>query len=206
MGTIGVGKSTWVNQFSQYLSNLDHDSVTFKIFEEPTQEWTAYGCNQVNLLELMYHYPACYSNTFQLLALLTKLKQLENNLSADINIIERHFYCQMYVFIPLLLENNYIGPNEAAILIDLINIVSKQFKPDLIIYLSCPLEIALDRISSRKRRGEECITYEYLSQIDQKYKSFLSNFDICPVITVDTTKNNSFNPVFADILKIINNL
>ena len=56
--------------------------------------------------------------------------------------------------------------------------------PDLVIYLSAPVETLLERISSRGRDFESTISAEYLSQLNHLYQDWIGGFQLCPVLTV----------------------
>jgi deoxyadenosine/deoxycytidine kinase len=57
-------------------------------------------------------------------------------------------------------------------------------EPDLLIYLTAPPELLLERIRSRGREIEEGISLEYLSLLDSFYQDWLETFDLCPVLTI----------------------
>lgn len=57
-------------------------------------------------------------------------------------------------------------------------------QPDLLLHLSAPVEILMDRIQHRARGMESGITKEYLSLLDGYYEDWLTDFDLCPVLTI----------------------
>jgi deoxyadenosine/deoxycytidine kinase len=56
--------------------------------------------------------------------------------------------------------------------------------PDLLIYLRASVPTLLKRISRRGRQFERSITPEYLEGLNNLYESWLSNFVLCPVLTI----------------------
>lgn len=42
--------------------------------------------------------------------------------------------------------------------------------PDVIIHIKCPIELALDRIKSRNRKSEQCVSSKYLAKLDESLK------------------------------------
>jgi deoxyadenosine/deoxycytidine kinase len=56
--------------------------------------------------------------------------------------------------------------------------------PDLVVYLRASVPTLLSRIANRGRDYEQSITPEYLGQINELYEEWISNFHLCPVLTV----------------------
>lgn len=56
--------------------------------------------------------------------------------------------------------------------------------PDLVLYLSAPVETLLARISTRGRDFESTISAEYLTQLNDLYKDWIGGFHLCPVLTI----------------------
>jgi deoxyadenosine/deoxycytidine kinase len=59
-------------------------------------------------------------------------------------------------------------------------------RPDLLLYLHCPVPGLLERIARRGRAIETGITGEYLSLLETFYEEWLQSFDLCPVLTIRT--------------------
>jgi deoxyadenosine/deoxycytidine kinase len=59
-------------------------------------------------------------------------------------------------------------------------------KPDLLLYLRCPVPALLKRIGLRGRAIERGITADYLSLLETFYDEWLEGFDLCPVLTIRT--------------------
>jgi deoxyadenosine/deoxycytidine kinase len=58
--------------------------------------------------------------------------------------------------------------------------------PDLLIYLKAPIPVLLERIRNRGREMETAISGEYLQLLEDFYERWISDFDICPVLTIQT--------------------
>ena len=56
--------------------------------------------------------------------------------------------------------------------------------PDLVIYLRASVDTLLQRINLRNRDYEKTISPVYLDQVNQLYEKWISNFTLCPVLTV----------------------
>ncbi len=58
--------------------------------------------------------------------------------------------------------------------------------PDLMIYLRASVSTLSGRIKKRGRDFEQTIKSDYLDQLNQAYESWISNFSLCPVLTIPT--------------------
>lgn len=58
--------------------------------------------------------------------------------------------------------------------------------PNLLIYLKAPVPTLMERIKRRARGMETGIEEDYLKLLDSFYEDWLSNFDMCPVLTINT--------------------
>jgi len=65
-------------------------------------------------------------------------------------------------------------------------VVAALPRPDLLLYLCCPVPVLLARIGRRGRAIETGITGEYLSLLETFYGEWLRSFDLCPVLTIRT--------------------
>ncbi|MFP3855392.1 MAG: deoxynucleoside kinase, partial [Anaerolineales bacterium] len=58
--------------------------------------------------------------------------------------------------------------------------------PDLLLHLRAPVDVLLERIQARGREMEAGVTAEYLGLLERYYDRWLSEFDLCPVLTIRT--------------------
>jgi deoxyadenosine/deoxycytidine kinase len=56
--------------------------------------------------------------------------------------------------------------------------------PDLVVYLRASVDTLLNRIALRGRDYERTIKPEYLTRLNDLYKSWIEDFTLCPVLTV----------------------
>ncbi len=56
--------------------------------------------------------------------------------------------------------------------------------PDLMIYVRGSVPTLMNRISKRGRDYERTITPEYLQSLNDLYETWISNFVLCPVLTI----------------------
>jgi deoxyadenosine/deoxycytidine kinase len=69
-------------------------------------------------------------------------------------------------------------------------VVNALPRPDLLLYLNCPVETLMKRIQRRGREIETGITFEYLSLLESFYKEWLDSFDLCPVLVIPSQNLN----------------
>jgi deoxyadenosine/deoxycytidine kinase len=63
-------------------------------------------------------------------------------------------------------------------------VISFMPPPDLIVYLRADVETLQERIAQRGRDFEQRITPDYLQQLNDLYDSWITNFQLCPVLTI----------------------
>lgn len=74
-------------------------------------------------------------------------------------------------------------------------------RPDLLLYLSCPVAVLMERIQQRGREMESGITADYLSLLDTFYAEWLESFDLCPVLVIPSENLDFVNkPQHLDIV------
>ncbi len=66
-------------------------------------------------------------------------------------------------------------------------------KPDLLLYLDCPVDTLVERIQQRGREMEAGISADYLATLDRFYKDWIAEFDMCPVVTIPSQDLNFVN-------------
>ncbi|MFC1879485.1 deoxynucleoside kinase [Chloroflexota bacterium] len=102
-------------------------------------------------------------------------------------VLDRSIYEDAYIFSRALhhlgniSERDYLAYRRVFDLV-----VSHLPAPDLLIYLHAPVSVLVERIQQRGRDIESGITPEYLGLLESFYDDWLSNFDICPVLTIRT--------------------
>lgn len=74
-------------------------------------------------------------------------------------------------------------------------------KPDLLLYLKCPVPVLMDRIKQRGREMESGISADYLALLDSFYEEWLNNFDLCPMLVIPSENLDFVNkPSHLDIV------
>ncbi len=59
-------------------------------------------------------------------------------------------------------------------------------EPDLLVYLKAPVPVLMERIRKRARNMETGISQDYLLLLESFYDDWMTNFDLCPVLTIKT--------------------
>ena len=196
-GTIGVGKSTFLSKFTDFVKGR----FNILTLPEPVGTWTNYGQENRNLLDLMYRNEPGASLNFQILALLSKVKQVQNR--EGLILSERSILAQRNVFIPALLHYKRISSLESELLTDWVDTLLPHLnlKPDYTVYLQCSPEACLNRIKIRNRPEEEDITLSYLRLLGDSYDKWLLKDDQNSVIIIPyDTYPQDLVPIFEKII------
>jgi deoxyadenosine/deoxycytidine kinase len=124
------------------------------------------------LLNLLYTDPEGYAFSFQVMTLLTRLKQYSEFIENKTNRImlwERGIESDK-IFQNVLKEQKCISSLE-------IDILNASYKPKALlnIYIRTPPEVCLQRILSRGRPEEKDITYKYLQELHDEHERILTD-------------------------------
>jgi len=159
-GNIGSGKSTLIKR----LSMMNDKYIAYL---EPVQIWQESG-----LLNLLYTDPEGYAFSFQVMALLTRLKQYSEfieNKNNKIMLWERGIESDK-IFHNVLTKHKFISSLE-------IDILNTSYKPKALlnIYIRTPPDVCLHRILQRGRPEEKDITYIYLKELHDEHEEVLKD-------------------------------
>ena len=188
-GAVAVGKTTMLPKLHSFIASHDID---IDLVLEPVDKWIRWeGENENwNLLEMMYKNPQNYAATFQMAAAIYKI-QLLQDATKPYRLVERTLICQEKVFIPLLIENNFLTELEQSLLAHFFTMVKNNsgVVADVIVYLRTSPEIALTRIRKRNRQGEEDLSLGYLTKLHSYYDSWLLGERNVVVVDADNFGN-----------------
>lgn len=192
-GAIGVGKSTLLESIQEQVDD-------FTCLQEPVHKWTNF--NNVDMLKLFNNNMKKNGVTFQQVVMLTLYEREINSRNPKNVILERSIGSSFHVFATVLQENGCIDNTQKNILKYFYKFYVRQLRPiDLLIYLDCRPEIALERIKKRNRPGEENICLEYLKQLDTAYKKYLEH---CSTkVVVISTENIEKKNIVDSVVQII---
>jgi len=169
-GNIGVGKSTLVSMLC--------DRLDWQPFYEPVSENPYLADFYANMSAWAFH-----SQVFFLTRRLRIHYELsqhpgsvvqDRSLYEDAEIFAQNLYLQSF-----MQERDYLSYRELYE-----TAVQLLPPPDLMIYVRGSVPTLMDRISKRGRDYERTITSEYLQSLNDLYETWISNFVLCPVLTI----------------------
>lgn len=100
-------------------------------------------------------------------------------------IIDRSIYEDAYIFARALHELGNLSERDYLAYRRLYDLVVESLPaPALLIYLRAPVEVLIERISRRGRAIESGLSADYLRLLDRYYGEWLSDFSVCPVLTI----------------------
>ena len=169
-GNIGVGKSTLVERLCVRLG--------WEPFYEPVTE-NPYLADFYKDMDAWSFHSQIFFLTHRLQAHYS-ISQHPNSVVQD-----RSVYEDAEIFAHNLFLQGHIQERDYATYRDLYE-TSVQLlpPPDLMIYLRASVETLVSRIARRGREYERKITPQYLSGLNDLYESWISNFVLCPVLTI----------------------
>lgn len=202
-GNIGSGKST----IMKYLRQLENEQILF--VDEPVDEWINIKNNDgQNCLELFYKDKKNNSFWFQILAYITRLRNLLNvieNNNNKIIICERSIYTDHHVFAKMLYETGNIKEMEWKTYLYWFDTFKSKTELDLILYVNTDPSTCFQRINIRNRNEEKNkIEINYLENCHKNHIEWLTNSET-KIVTIDGHKdmNNMFTQVNTVIKELI---
>ena len=170
-GVIGVGKTTLIEALSSRLGAR----TVFEVFEENP------------FLRDFYQDQARYALSTEMFFLLSRFNQQE--LFAQEDLLQRHSVSDYLFEKCRLFAGLTLSSDEFALFSRVYEILARQVpKPDLVLYLTAPVEVLMERIAARGRDYERSITADYLAELDLRYRSYFASYSDAPVLIVDTTR------------------
>ena len=186
-GNIGSGKSTLLERLrSEY-----KDNKYIRFLREPVDEWEKIKDKDGNtMLQKFYANQAEYSFAFQMMAYISRLtiirenvRDIMNALKHDIEsgktpkkyimITERSLYTDKYVFAKMLYDQGMIEDVKYQIYLNWFDEFAKDFPVNDVIYVNTDPKKCYERIHKRARVGEEVIPLTYLESCHQYHNEFL---------------------------------
>lgn len=168
-GNIGAGKSTLLDCLRQ----ICPEAV---IVQEPVLDWEELKTDEKRgLLESFYADQKTYAFQLQMFALLTRFQSI--NACTQFNeivVAERSILSDSCVFAQTLQRNGCLSTSESAILKRWSGYLSTRLPESVFIYVKTPVDVCMDRIQQRARKGEEKITPAYLGQIEEQHRIMLA--------------------------------
>jgi deoxyadenosine/deoxycytidine kinase len=169
-GNIGVGKSTLVSMLCKRLE--------WQPFYEPVAENPYLADFYADMKTWAFH-----SQIFFLTRRLRSHVELSQHAGSVVQ--DRSVYEDAEIFAQNLFLQGHIQPRDYQTYRELYETAVQLLPPpDLMIYLRASVPTLLQRISSRGRDYERTIAPEYLESLNALYESWISDFVLCPVLTL----------------------
>jgi deoxyadenosine/deoxycytidine kinase len=169
-GNIGVGKSTLVSMLC--------DRLDWQPFYEPVSENPYLADFYSNMSAWAFH-----SQVF----FLTRRLRIHYELSQHPGSVvqDRSLYEDAEIFAQNLYMQGFIQERDYLSYRELYETAIQLLPPpDLMIYVRGSVPTLMNRISKRGRDYERTITPEYLQSLNDLYETWISNFVLCPVLTI----------------------
>lgn len=169
-GNIGVGKSTLTGLLEARLGwepfyEAVDDNPYLESFYEDMERWAFHS--QIYFLSRRLHHHR---------------HLIEHPASV---IQDRSVYEDAEVFARNLHAQGKIDKRDYQVYRELYESISAFLPPpDLIVYLQANVDTLLERIARRGRAFERTISRHYLEQLNELYEEWISQFDLCPVLTI----------------------
>ena len=199
-GNIGSGKSTIINDLKQIKNN----NIVF--VDEPVNEWLNIKSNGKNALELFYEDQDKNSFWFQVLAYITRLRNLLEIIKQNPNkiiITERSIYTDKYVFAQMLFDSGKISDIEFQTYNYWFDTFEKETKINTILYVNTNPKECYNRIQIRNREEENNIEQSYLNDCHNKHIDWINN-EKCNIVYINGHQNKE--NMKKEVLHFVNNI
>lgn len=167
-GNIAGGKTTLLESIEKEIKETNRNDI--EVIYEPVSKWQEMG-----LLGSFYSDQKRWSYTFQNVAFITKIMELEKLTEDKIYIIERSPMTDRNCFAELCYESGYISEMEMTAYTMWYNHYVNKVKYNGFIYLNAEPSRCFERINIRNRGEESRISLDYLENLHIKHKKWLSN-------------------------------
>ena len=184
-GMVGTGKTTLTQALAAYfglpvaLESVDDENPWLPLFYGETDGMRRYA------LPLQLHFLA------------TRMESLRRMRAEEGDwILDRTWYEDAEVFARGLFEQGHMSPLEWVLyrrLYTELSHLQAARPPRLMIYLSAPLELVVERIRGRGRASEREVGLGYWQSLHDRYTRWIGGFRLCPVLTLDVRDYDVLN-------------
>ena len=184
-GNIGSGKSTLLSNLREHFK----DNVDIVFLKEPVDEWAKIkDKNGITILEKFYADQEKYSFSFQMMAYVSRIKELrttvkekmKNSQKPFVIITERSLYTDKMVFAKMLFDTGKIEDVNYQIYLNWFDTFSDEFPVHKVVYVKTAPEKCHKRIVKRSREGEDNIPLSYLKSCSFYHDNMLDkNLSTC---------------------------
>ncbi len=176
-GMVGTGKTTLTQALAAYfglavaLESVDDENPWLPLFYGEADGMRRYA------LPLQLHFLA------------TRMESLRRMRAEEGDwLLDRTWYEDAEVFARGLFEQGHLTPLEWVLyrrLYTELSYLPAARPPRLLIYLSGPLDLVVERIHSRGRAEEREVGIAYWEALHRRYTQWIAGFRLCPVLTLD---------------------
>lgn len=173
-GQIGVGKTT--------VGEILERDLGIRLFRELQHQETH------TLLDRFYADQPRWAFTLQIHFLNERFRMIKEIRRNGGGALDRSIYGDR-IFAEVLHEDDSMTNEEFTTYSTLLeNMLEHVQPPDLLIYLDCSVDTAIERIRVRNRGLESGIPRDYLERLNTRYLRWYDAYDISPKILIDTEK------------------
>lgn len=174
---VGAGKTT--------LSEKIGEKLNIPVYYELQNQST------MNLLEEFYKDKNRWSFALQIHFLNERFRMIKEITKAGTGILDRSIFGDR-IFAQMLNEDGYMTDDEFLTYSNLLdNMLEHVSKPNLLLYIDCDLDTALDRIKGRGREMEQSVDSKYWGRLNVKYNKWYNDYDLSNKISIDA---KSYHP------------
>lgn len=187
-GVVGAGKTTLAEKVSKKLN--------VPIYYELQNDDT------MNLLHKFYEDKLRWSFPLQINFLNERFRMIKEVSKQGFGILDRSIFGDK-IFASMLNEDGFMTNEEYRTYSNLLdNMLEHTNKPDLLVYLDCNLETAMERISIRNREMEQSVEKRYWERLNFKYDEWYSTYTFSEKLSIDA---KSYHPENSEQIELICN-
>lgn len=208
-GNIGSGKSTVIQKLKEEFKKINNTEIIY--LPEPVKIWSSIKDKEgENIIEKFYRDNKKYAFAFQMMAYITRIHQIKNELKAIqpnknyIIITERSVHTDKNVFAKMLYTNKDINECEYQIYNKWFDEFINDIPIHKYIYIDTSPTKCLERIGKRARKGEK-IPLEYLQMCKDNHDEWLNQVDH-DVLTLNGDvefETKEYTEMFDTVIKFI---
>jgi len=177
--TVGAGKTT----FGKFLS----EKINIKLYEELVNSDTPV------LLDKFYKKQKRWSFALQIHFLNERFRMIKDINKLESGILDRSIYGDS-IFAQLLHEDGKMSKEEYNTYKTLLNnMLEHVTPPQLMIYLKCSTETAIQRIATRNRGIETEVPINYWMRLNDKYESWYNQYNLSEKLCLNVDDFNVFD-------------
>jgi deoxyguanosine kinase len=170
-GPIGVGKTTLAHRLAKTFGS----------------ELLLEGAEENPFLERFYQSPRDAALPTQMFFLFQRARQMQQLRQGDM--FEPVRVADFMLEKDRLFAELTLDPDELALYEQTYNLVTLDApQPDLVIYLQAPVDVLMQRVMRRARKGEESMALEYLDRVNDAYARFFYDYNASPLLIVNAAE------------------